>query len=139
MARSGALFGVLSRRGGRPQARPWGGCSHVALVHCETSSGMMNPVAAVGAAVRERGATLVVDAVSSVGAVPPDAARDGIDFLVASSNKCLEGVPGCAFVIARPGALAAAEGGARSLGLDLFDQWRGFETNGQFRFTPPST
>jgi 2-aminoethylphosphonate-pyruvate transaminase len=113
------------------------GFSHVALVHCETSSGLLNPVDAVGDVATRRGSRLLVDAMSSFGAVPLDLAGSAVDFLVSSSNKCLEGVPGCAFVLARRQALLATEGHARSLSLDLFDQWRGLETNGQFRFTPP--
>ena len=115
-----------------------GAFSHVAVVHCETSSGALNPVAAVAAAARQRGAAVVVDAMSSFGGVPLDPAADGLDFVVSSANKCLEGVPGCAFVVARRDALAAAEGRARSISLDLVEQWRGFERDGQFRFTPPT-
>jgi 2-aminoethylphosphonate-pyruvate transaminase len=110
----------------------------VAVVHCETTSGIVNPVEAVGEAVRRAGRLLLVDAMSSFGAIPLDLRAAGVDFLVASSNKCLEGVPGLAFAVARRAPLAASEGRARSLSLDLYGQWKALEGNGQFRFTPPT-
>jgi len=112
--------------------------SHVAVVHCETSTGLMNPVEEIGAAVRSAGRTCVVDSMSAFGGVPLDVPSAGIDFLVSSSNKCIEGVPGFAFVIARRTALEACAGRARTLALDLHDQWKGLEATGQFRFTPPT-
>jgi len=114
------------------------GISHVAVVHCETTTGLLNPIDAIGGAVREHGRSYIVDAMSSFGALPIDLAGWGIDYLVSSANKCIEGVPGFSFVIARRAALLASEGCARSLSLDLLGQWRGFEKNGQFRFTPPT-
>ncbi len=114
------------------------GLTHVALVHCETTTGLMNPLEAVGAVVRQRGRHLFVDAMSSFGAVPMDLEALGVDSLVSSANKCIEGVPGFCFVIARRAALEAAEGNARSVCLDLSAQWRGLEKDGQFRFTPPT-
>jgi 2-aminoethylphosphonate-pyruvate transaminase len=112
--------------------------THVAVVHCETTSGILNPVEAIGAAVRSQGRSLIVDAMSSFGAVPLDMEAAGVDFLVFSANKCIEGVPGFAIVIARQEALAACEGRARSLSLDLYGQWRELDRSGQFRFTPPT-
>ena len=112
--------------------------SHVALVHCETTTGILNPLAEVGRVVKQRGRTYVVDAMSSFGAVPVDLAAGGVDYLVSSANKCVEGVPGFSFVVCRRDALLGCEGYARSLSLDLLDQWRGFEKNGQFRYTPPT-
>lgn len=82
--------------------------------------------------------TYIVDAMSSFGAVPIDVGATGIHFLVSSANKCIEGVPGFSFVIAKRDALLACEGNARTLSLDLHAQWRGLETDGQFRFTPPT-
>ena len=114
------------------------GLTHVALVHCETTTGLMNPLQAVGAATRARGRHLFVDAMSSFGAVAMDLEAAGVDSLVSSANKCIEGVPGFSFVIARRAALEAAEGNARSVCLDLTAQWRGLEKDGQFRFTPPT-
>ncbi len=110
----------------------------MATVHCETTTGIINPVEELGALAREFGVRYFVDAMSSFGAVPLDLAAAHIDYLVSSANKCIEGVPGFGFVIARREALAATEGWARSLSLDLLAQWRGLEGNGQFRFTPPT-
>jgi len=112
--------------------------THVALVHCETTSGLLNPVREIGLIAQARGRTLCVDAMSSFGAVPLDLAEWGIDYLVSSANKCIEGVPGFGFVLARRAALAATAGYARSLSLDLHAQWQGLEKDGQFRFTPPT-
>ena len=110
--------------------------SHVALVQVETSSGVANPLRAVGEKVRAAGRTLFVDAMSAFGALPIE--FENVDVLAASANKCLEGVPGLAFVLARRALLEDAEGRARALVLDLHAQWRGLEEDGQFRFTPPT-
>jgi 2-aminoethylphosphonate-pyruvate transaminase len=112
--------------------------TNVFVVHCETTTGIVNPVTAIGDVVHGHGRVFAVDAMSSFGAVPIDVGGAHIDFLVSSANKCLEGTPGVAIVLARREALACTEGYARSLSLDLFDQWRGLEANGQFRFTPPT-
>ena len=112
--------------------------SHVAVVHCETTTGILNPVAEIGVVVREHGRQFIVDAMSSFGAVPLALDAAAVDYLVSSANKCIEGVPGFAFTIARRSSLQATEGQARSLSLDLFAQWKGLETDGQFRFTPPT-
>ncbi len=112
--------------------------THVAVVHCETTTGLLNPVAEIGAAVRQHRRSLIVDAMSSFGAVPLDLTGAGAVYVVSSANKCIEGVPGFSFVIAQREALLACEGRARTLSLDLHDQWRGLENSGQFRFTPPT-
>jgi 2-aminoethylphosphonate-pyruvate transaminase len=112
--------------------------THVAVVHCETTTGILNPVESIGQVVRESGKTFIVDAMSSFGAVPLNMAEAGIDLLVSSANKCIEGVPGFSFVLARRDKLAVSTGNARTLSLDLYEQWKGLETNGQFRFTPPT-
>lgn len=111
--------------------------THVAIVHCETTTGIINPIAAVGQVVKETGRVYIVDAMSSFGAVPVDILGCQIDYLVSSSNKCIEGVPGFSFTIARKSHLDTCKGNARSLTLDLYEQWKGLEANGQFRFTPP--
>ena len=113
------------------------GITDVAAVHCETSSGMLNPVAAVARVVRARGRRLHVDAMSAFGAIPIAAAEIPFCSLVASSNKGLEGVPGLAFVLAEREHLAASAGCASTLSLDLHAQWRGLGADGQWRFTPP--
>ena len=112
--------------------------SQVAVVHCETTSGIMNPIEEIGHIVRRHGRLYTVDSMSAFGAVPFDFEDAEIDFLISSSNKCLEGVPGFSFAICRRDALQASEGCARTLSLDLLAQWQGLETNGQFRFTPPT-
>jgi 2-aminoethylphosphonate-pyruvate transaminase len=110
----------------------------VAAVHCETSTGIFNPIGAIGAVVDGSNRSYLVDAMSSFGAVPLNVEECKIDYLVSSANKCIEGVPGFAFAIARRAALLETEGFARSVSLDLLAQWRGLEANGQFRFTPPT-
>lgn len=111
--------------------------SHVFMVHCETTSGILNPVAQVGALAERHGRRLLIDAMSAFGALPLDAGEVRFDALAASSNKCIEGVPGLGFVIARESALAESRGNATTLVLDLHDQWQNFVKTGQFRFTPP--
>lgn len=112
--------------------------THVVAVHCETTSGVMNDVHAIGQLCREFKKIYCVDSMSAFGAVPIHLNEAGIDFLVSSANKCIEGVPGFAFVLARTSHLLQAEGQAKTLSLDLYDQWQGLEKNGQFRFTPPT-
>jgi len=114
------------------------GVTHVAVVHCETTTGILNPLQEIGDVVRSAGAMFIVDAMSSFGGIPLSVSDAKIDFLVSSANKCVEGVPGFTFALARKEALASSEGNARTVSLDLFEQWRGLETNGQFRFTPPT-
>src|SRR5271157_4047673 len=112
--------------------------SHVAVVHCETTTGIINPIDVYGEIVKRYHRTYIVDAMSSFGAYPVDLKACGIDYLVSSSNKCIEGVPGFSFVLARTDSLMAARGFARTLSLDLLAQWEGLEGDGQFRFTPPT-
>ncbi len=112
--------------------------SLLTVVHCETTTGVINPIEQIGALAKAAGAKYFVDAMSSFGAVPVSLPDCHIDYLVSSANKCIEGVPGFAFVLARLDALKASKGHARSLSLDLYDQWAGLEKSGQFRFTPPT-
>jgi 2-aminoethylphosphonate-pyruvate transaminase len=112
--------------------------THVAVVHCETTTGILNPIEALGSIAKSHEKTFIVDAMSSFGGIPIDFQRCGIDFLISSPNKCLEGVPGFCFVLCRRRALHACEGQARSLSLDLLAQLKGFDTSGQFRYTPPT-
>ena len=112
--------------------------THVAVIHCETTTGIINPIEAYGKIVKEHGCIYIVDAMSSFGAYPVDLKACGIDFLISSSNKNIEGVPGFSFVLANRESLNAAKGLARTLSLDLFAQWEGLEGDGQFRFTPPT-
>lgn len=114
------------------------GITHVAVVHCETTTGMLNPVEAVAAVVAERKRSLIIDAMSAFGAIELSARRVRYDALAASSNKCLEGAPGMGYAVIRTEVLKTCEGQARSLSLDLYDQWRGLEKTKQWRFTPPT-
>jgi 2-aminoethylphosphonate-pyruvate transaminase len=111
--------------------------THVFAVHCETTSGILNPLGEIAAIAAQRGRRLLVDSMSAFGALPVDAQALAFDALAASSNKCLEGVPGLGFVICRIAALEAAKGNATTLVLDLHDQWQALEKTGQYRFTPP--
>jgi 2-aminoethylphosphonate-pyruvate transaminase len=112
--------------------------SHVAQVHCETGTGILNPLAAIAATVARHGRRLIIDAMSSYGAIPIDARKIPFDALIAASGKCLEGVPGMGFVIMRRAALEAAGGNSHSLALDLLDQWQYMQKTGQWRYTPPT-
>lgn len=112
--------------------------THVAVVHCETTTGILNPVEALGQLVHASGRIFIVDAMSSFGAIPISLSAAHVDFLISSANKCIEGVPGFTFVLAQRKKLETCRGQARTLSLDLFEQWRGLESNGQFRFTPPT-
>src|SRR5208337_2264155 len=113
--------------------------THVALVHCETTTGILNPLNEIAGVVRSSGRCFIVDAMSSFGGIPMDIGRLGIDFLVSSANKCVQGVPGFGFVIARRSLLEQCAGRARSLSLDLYSQWRKMEDEkGKWRFTSPT-
>src|ERR1041385_5790834 len=114
------------------------GITHVAAVHCETTTGILNPIDEIGEVTRKHKRFFIVDAMSSFGAIPVDFEAAGVDYLISSANKCIEGVPGFCFVIARRAALLGCAGYARSLSLDLLGQLKGLEQNGQFRYTPPT-
>jgi 2-aminoethylphosphonate-pyruvate transaminase len=112
--------------------------THVILIHCETGTGVENPLAEVAALCERQGKGLVVDAMSSFAALPIDARRVRFDALVAASGKCLEGVPGMGFVFIRKAVLEACAGNSQSLAMDLHDQHVYMEQTGQWRFTPPT-
>jgi 2-aminoethylphosphonate-pyruvate transaminase len=112
--------------------------THVAQVHCETGTGILNPLPEIAAVVAQHGRGLIVDAMSSFGAIPIDARSMPFEAVVAASGKCLEGVPGMGFVVARRDALEAARGHCHSLAMDLHDQWTYMQKTGQWRFTPPT-
>src|SRR5438094_3440416 len=114
------------------------GATHVAMVHCETTTGILNPVDEIARIVKAGDREFIVDAMSSFGGVSLDLSKLEIDYLISSPNKCLESVPGFSFVLARRQALEATKGRARSVSLDLLAQWEALEGNGQFRFTPPT-
>ncbi|WP_445945509.1 2-aminoethylphosphonate--pyruvate transaminase [Shewanella sp.] len=113
--------------------------THVALVHCETTTGMLNPINAIAKRVKQHNKCLIVDAMSSFGGIEMDIGELGIDFLISSANKCIQGVPGFGFIIAKRSSLEACKNQARSLSLDLYAQWHMMETQqGKWRFTSPT-
>jgi 2-aminoethylphosphonate-pyruvate transaminase len=112
--------------------------THVAQVHCETGTGILNPLPRIAETVAKHGRGLIVDAMSSYAAIPIDARSVRFDALIAASGKCLEGVPGIGFVIARRTALEHSGGNSSSLAMDLLDQWQYMQKTGQWRFTPPT-
>ena len=112
--------------------------SHVGFIHCETGTGVANPLQAVADVCATHGKGLIVDAMSSFAALPIDAREVRFDALVAASGKCLEGVPGMGFVFIRNDVIAAAAGNSHSLAMDLHDQHVYMEKTGQWRFTPPT-
>ena len=112
--------------------------THVALVHCETSTGILNPLHEVAEVVARHGRGLIVDAMSSFGALEIDARRTPFDAVVAASGKCLEGPPGMGFVIVRRALLEQCEGNSHSLAMDLYDQWVYMQKTTQWRYTPPT-
>jgi len=113
--------------------------THVVCVHNETTTGMLNPLAAIARIVKGQGRIFLVDSMSAFGGIPLDVAELGIDFIVSSANKCIQGVPGFGFVIVRKSELAKCSGRARSVSLDVYDQWSGMEKgHGKWRFTSPT-
>ncbi len=112
--------------------------THVAQVHLETSTGLLNPLHEIAAVCARRGVGLIVDAMSSLGALPIDARTTPFDALISASGKCLEGVPGMGFVLARKRVLEAAQGRCHSLALDLHDQYVYMQKTTQWRYTPPT-
>ena len=112
--------------------------THVAQVHCETGTGILNPLAEIAAVCARHGKGLIVDAMSSFGAVEIDVAKYPIDAVIAASGKCIEGAPGMGFVIARKAVLERCQGNSHSLAMDLYDQWTYMQKTTQWRFTPPT-
>lgn len=112
--------------------------SHVAIIHCETTTGIVNPIKEIGDLVKRYGRIYFVDAMSSFGGIPINLSECNIDYMVTSANKCIEGVPGFAIVLAKRVTLQQTEGYSRTLSFNLLAQLKGFEGNGQFRFTPPT-
>jgi len=112
--------------------------THVVAIHCETSSGILNPIEEIAETVAAHGRKLLIDSMSAFGALPLEVGAVPFEALVSSANKCIEGVPGFGFVIARKATLGAAAGNSHSLALDLHAQWRHMEKTGQWRYTPPT-
>lgn len=114
------------------------GITHVLAIHCETSSGILNPLQEISDATYAAGRKLLIDSMSAFGAVPLDPQNTPFEAMVSSANKCIEGVPGFGFVLARKSEIEAAEGNSHSLSLDVHAQWAAMEKTGQWRFTPPT-
>ena len=115
------------------------GITHLSMVHSETTTGLLNPIEEVAEVIKGRGITFIVDAMSSFGGVPIDVKGLGIDFLVSSANKCIQGVPGFGFILAQKDKLMATKGNGRSLSLDIYAQWEAMEKGGgKWRFTSPT-
>ena len=112
--------------------------THVLVIHCETSSGILNPLDEIAEVVKSANRKLLIDSMSAFGAVPIDSDKVEFEAMVSSANKCIEGVPGFGFVFAKLSALAEARGNCHSLSLDVEAQWRTMEKSGQWRFTPPT-
>lgn len=112
--------------------------THVAQVHCETGTGILNPLPEIAAACARQGRGLIVDAMSSFGAIDIDVSKYPVDAVIAASGKCIEGVPGMGFVIARKAVLEKCQGNSHSLAMDLHDQWTYMQKTTQWRFTPPT-
>ncbi|SLN10325.1 2-aminoethylphosphonate--pyruvate transaminase [Roseovarius litorisediminis] len=112
--------------------------THVVAIHCETSSGILNPVEEISEATYAAGRKLLVDSMSAFGAIPLEVSKVRYEAMVSSANKCIEGVPGFGFVIARKSELEASKGNCHSLSLDVHAQWDNMEKTGQWRFTPPT-
>lgn len=112
--------------------------THVAMVHSETTSGILNDIASVAKVVKERGKSFIVDAMSSFAGVDIPVGELGIDFIISSANKCIQGVPGFSFIIGKKEAVERCKGKARSLSLDLYDQWETMNQDGKWRFTSPT-
>ncbi|MGH6897120.1 MAG: 2-aminoethylphosphonate--pyruvate transaminase [Geminicoccaceae bacterium] len=112
--------------------------SHVVVCHVDTGTGLLNPLEPLAAVAKRRGVALIVDAIASFGGLPIDAPALGLEAIVASPNKWLEGVPGIGIVVAKRAALQAAAGRSHSFCLDLHRQWQGLESDGRWRFTPPA-
>ena len=112
--------------------------THVLAVHCETTSGILNPIEAIADVCKQHKRSLIIDAMSAFGAIELDARKVHFDAVMASSNKCLEGVPGMGFSLIRKSVLEECSGNAHALSLDLYDQWVAMEKNAQWRFTPPT-
>lgn len=112
--------------------------THVSMVHSETTSGILNDIASVAKVIKTAGRTFIVDAMSSFGGVDIPVGELGIDFIISSANKCIQGVPGFSFIICRRDKLIESKGKARSLSLDLYDQWETMNKDGKWRFTSPT-
>ncbi|GIP23884.1 2-aminoethylphosphonate--pyruvate transaminase [Paenibacillus sp. J22TS3] len=113
--------------------------THVIFVHCETTTGMLNPIHEITSIAKRYGKTIMVDAMSSFGGIPLNIQELHIDYLISSANKCIQGVPGFGFILARTNSLKMCKGQARTVSLDLYSQWETMEKGGgKWRYTSPT-
>ncbi|WP_325529829.1 2-aminoethylphosphonate--pyruvate transaminase [Sporomusa sp.] len=112
--------------------------THIVMVHCETTTGIVNPIEDIAAIAKEYGKSLIIDAMSSFGGIEINVQQLGIDYLISSANKCIQGVPGFCFVVAKIEKLLHSQGNSRSLSFDLYDQWQHMDKDGKWRFTSPT-
>lgn len=112
--------------------------THIAMIHSETTSGILNDIASIGELAKLYDKVFIVDAMSSFAGVDIPMKDWHIDFLISSANKCIQGVPGFSFILANRAQLVNSKGRARSLSLDLYDQWVGMEKDGKWRYTSPT-
>lgn len=112
--------------------------THIVMVHCETTTGILNPIEMVSKLAKEFEKTIILDAMSSFGGMEINVPELGIDYLISSANKCIQGIPGFGFIIAKLEKLVACEGNSRSLSLDLYEQWKVMDKDGKWRFTSPT-
>lgn len=113
--------------------------THVAIVHCETTTGRLNPIEKIAPIIKKYNKIFILDAMSSFAGVEMDIDELGVDYLISSANKCIEGVPGFGFAIVSKLEFNKCANNARSLSLDLYDQWKTMEeNNGKWRYTSPT-
>jgi 2-aminoethylphosphonate-pyruvate transaminase len=111
--------------------------THLAVIHGETTTGLLNPIEKIGEIASSYNISFILDAMSTFGAYDIDQKKLNISYLISSANKCIEGIPGFSFILAKRTELEKCKNQMRSLSLDLYAQWAGLNLNGQFRFTPP--
>ncbi|MEL0537754.1 2-aminoethylphosphonate--pyruvate transaminase [Staphylococcus debuckii] len=112
--------------------------THIAMVHCETTTGILNPLEPLSEIGKRHNVSLIIDAMSSFGGIPMNVEKLNIDYLISSANKCIQGVPGFGFVVAKQSKLEQTKGNANSIALDLFEQWKVMDRDGKWRFTSPT-
>jgi 2-aminoethylphosphonate-pyruvate transaminase len=112
--------------------------THVAQVHCETGAGVLNELPEIARLCKRLGKGLIVDAMSSFGAIEIDVRTMPFDALIAATGKCIEGVPGMGFVLVDKAVLERSQSNSHSLALDLHDQYTYMQRTSQWRFTPPT-
>lgn len=111
--------------------------SHLAFIHHETSTGMMDPVEELVSICKELNVVSIVDAMSTFGAYPYKLSELGVDYIFSSSNKCIHGMAGLSFVLFHNNQKEALKANGRSYYFDVYKQWENLQKKNQLRFTPP--